>query len=282
MAGTTEADAAKARSGLLKALGEAMLGRPLTPEEDAGLLAACHALPPDPILNDVVKLLLQPTPAQVEALATTPEAHAAGVREVALRLSELVNGRLAGMFDSRSTLQLSPQGGVIDLSAAWSEPATRAPILAASLSWLTTALAQGSGHPTYVVVDEAWQVLERGIDFLRATAKLARSLGISLLLIMHHPADLSAAGDEGSAVARRAEALLSDVGTVVVFGDPTPIPPAVASALDLSERETELIKQFERGRCLVAIGSRHQLVDVVLSEQESRLTDTDTTMAQAV
>ena len=277
--GTAPEEAVSRRSTLLQALAESLLDRPLQPEELAGLTAACWCLPPDPVLSDVVDLLLRPTEAQAERLATTPDQHALAVREVGLALGRLLEGSLAGMFDGHSTIRLSGEGGVIDLSAAWSEPSTRAPILAASLSWLTQALASGAGHPTYVVVDEAWQVLTRhGVDFLRATMKLARGLGISSLLIMHHPSDLATAGDSGSVVARRAEGLLSDTGTVVIFGDQTPIPPEVATALGLSDREVELIHNLERGRCLVCVGQRHHLVDVVLTERERALADTDAVM----
>ncbi|MHB1763264.1 MAG: SCO6880 family protein [Acidimicrobiales bacterium] len=280
--GTSTDAATTMRANLLRSLLTSVLHRPLVIEEQAGVTEACRQLGPSPVLADVVELMLHPTEAQAAVLATTADRHADAIREAALALQTLTCGQLAGMFDGPSTVQLTGAGGIIDLSAAYSSNDSLPPVLSAATSWITTAVVGGGGVPTYIVVDEAWQVLGGGVDFLRASAKLSRSLGISLVLLMHHLADLGAAGDEGSATARRAEGLFADVETVAMFGDQLDPDHPAAQALGLSDRECELVTQLDRGRCLVASGGRHHLVDVVLTATEQNLTDTDAAMRAAI
>jgi energy-coupling factor transporter ATP-binding protein EcfA2 len=273
-------ETARQRSALLEALAGSELARPLTVRERAALYEAVRRLPARPVLGDVVDLLLDPPPEMATELASTPPALAEKVHEAALALRELVAGRLAGMFDRATNVQLGDRGGVIDLTAAYQDPATLGPILAASMAWILASLR--SGEPTYLVVDEAWAVLGAAADFLRASAKLARSLGVALVLVLHRLSDLAAAGDDGAAVAKRAAGLFQDVETRFLFAQPPAEAGLLAAALDLSDREVELLPDLGRGRCLAVVGGEHRLVDVVLTPGEAATTDTDAAMRRAL
>ena len=224
--------------------------------------------------------MLEPDQELALDLASSPEAVKAAIRPAALALQHLCQGRLAGMFDGQSTISLDARGGVIDLSATYSDTAALPPIMAATMSWLTAGMAGGGGR-SFLVVDEAWAVLSTGIDFLRSTAKLARSLGVSLILMMHRMSDLASAGDDSSAISKKAQGLFQDVESVFAFGQGANEAGALAAALELSDREAELLTQLGRGRCLAVVGNHHTLVDVVLTEREKQITDTDAAMRQA-
>ena len=274
-------EAAARRSQLLEALAAAELNRPLEIEEIRAIDAVCHRLPPTPTLVDAASSLLSPDVELAIDLASNPDAIKAAVRPAALALQHLCIGRLAGMFDGQSTTTLDARGGIIDLSATYSDASALPPIMAATMAWLTGSMASGDGEQSFLVVDEAWAVLATGIDFLRATAKLARSLGVSLILMMHRMSDLAGAGDDSSAIAKKASGLFQDVETVFAFGQPSGEANTLAQALELSDREAELLPQLGRGRCLAVVGKHHTLVDVILTERERQITDTDAAMRQA-
>lgn len=268
--------AAAARAELLLALGGSVLGRRPIIEESRAVEEVCLLLPPgEPVLADVVEGLLHPTAEVAAALATTPEALADAVRKMALALQSLLTGVLRGMFSGRSTVRLSPNGGIIDLSATYGHDDALAPLLAASIAWLTAALANGDRRPTLIVVDEAWKVMATGVDFLRSSAKLARQLSLSLVLLMHHLGDLASAGDAGSATSRRAEGLFADVGTVILFGEHLASDSPAIPALGLTEREVEEVARLQRNRALVVSGGQHRMVDTVQTAREARITYTD-------
>ena len=92
---------------------------------------------------------------------------------------------------------------------------------------------------------------------------------------------IAGAGDDSSAIAKKASGLFQDVETVFAFGQPSGEANTLAQALELSDREAELLPQLGRGRCLAVVGKHHTLVDVILTERERQITDTDAAMRQA-
>lgn len=278
-AGLGGEDLARHRSALVEALAAAELGRPLTVRERAAVDEACRLLPAEPVLGDVAALLLDPPAELAGELATSTSALAAEIREAGLAVHRLVAGRLRGMFDGRSTV-VAGAGGVIDLTAAYSDPGTLGPVLAAATAWIAASLR--TAEPTFLVVDEAWAVLSVMADFLRSSAKLSRSLGLSLVLVLHRVSDLAAAGDDSAAVTKRAAGLWQDVETRLIFAQQASEAALLGESLGLSAREVDLLPSLRRGRCLAVVGAEHHLVDVVLTDREAATTDTDVAMRAAL
>lgn len=269
------------RYDLLSALAEAYLRRALTPAEATGLDIIVRGLGASATLDDIPPRLATPERLVCDALVMDESSTIDALRELKLALESLTTGRLGGMFSGRSTILLdSDRGMIIDLSPVLNSSALPV-VLAAALTWLVSAVGTG-GTQTYLVVDEAWAVLgAQAVDFLRSVAKLARSLGISLVLILHRLSDFGASGDDSSAVAKKAEGLFADVETVFCFSQPEREARIASEALGLSPREADLLPQLQRGRCLVRCGQEHALVDVVLTSEDISLTDTDSRMVAA-
>ena len=202
---------------------------------------------------------------------------------MALALETLVSGHLRGMFDGRSTIDLgsAERGFVVDLHWAWSSEDTLAPVLAAALTAVASAIASAK-TPTCLVVDEAWAVLSGGVDYLRAVGKLARSLGVALVLVLHRLSDLGAAGDDASAIAKRAQGLFAEAETVVSFGQAPNDAAVLGQALDLSGREVEILSHLARGEALATVGATRRLVGIELSAAETATATTDSAMLAAI
>ncbi len=271
---------AQRRSTLLAALAASGVGRELNPSERAGIDVVVENLPHDAVLGDVVDLLLRPTVAMAESLSIDLPALKRECQDIALALRRLIKGDLAGMLDGKTTIEIdwSGPGLVIDLSALYRIPAALAPTMICATSWISSAIAT-VGLGKFLVIDEAWAVLkDETVSWLQSTVKLSRSLGVSVVMVVHRISDLRAAGDDDSAVAKRAAGLLSDTEVRILFGQSAQEIPLAQAALGLSSRECQLLGELPRGRCLWQIGQKRALVDVLLTDQEKKLTDTDSAM----
>ncbi len=272
---------ARRRAGVLGALGAVGLGRPLAPAEEAGLAEAARRLGRDALLPLVVEALLAPDAAFAAALGAEPGRVADELRDLGLALRGLTSGRLAGMLDAPSTVRLDASLGLhLDLSACWADRSILPAVMVAATSWITAALA-ADGPPTHLVVDEAWAVLSDRPElasWLAGVTKLARSLGVAPLFVAHRVTDLAAAGEDSSAAAKRARGLLEDTPTRVCFAAAPGEQAALADALGLAEDEVVLVSSLPRGRCLLVAGERRALVDVMLTDRERAICDTDQRM----
>jgi type IV secretory pathway VirB4 component len=225
--------------------------------------------------------LLDPDPEQAAEVRTDRAGLAHDGRSVALELRRLVEGDLAGMFDGPTSSGLRVDAPIValDLSAVFASPALSL-LMTCATGWLQAILGAPGGAKRLVVVDEAWAVLHdlATARWLQATFKLARSLGVVNVAVVHRLSDLRAAGDAGSAQQRLAEGLLADTETRVLFGQA----PAEASAsreqLHLTGRETELVASLPRGVALWKVGQRSFVVDHGVSPRELDLVDTDAAM----
>jgi len=276
-------DLAARRAGVAGALAAIGLRRPLTPGEEAALFEAAARLGENAVLGDLVAALLSPAADLAAALATTPDQLADQVRDVALALRNLSAGRLSGMLDGASTVRLADASGLhLDLSACYTDRSILAPVMAAALAWLTPRLA-GAGQK-FLLADEVWAILQDRPElatWLAATVKLARSLGVSSIFVAHRVSDLGAAGESASATAKRAEGLLADTQLRIVFAQAPGELPTLAAALGLDADELEIVRHLPRGRALIVVGDRRALWDVVLTERERQITDTDAAMRGA-
>jgi hypothetical protein len=303
------ADLELGRSTLLVALASAALRRPLAPREHAAAMVALQAatvrpsarlghrasmggrLPlharrtggigAEPLLQDVVVALLDPDPEQAREVGVPASVLAEEGRDLGLCLQRLVSGDLRGMFDGPTSPGVDPTASVVvvDLSSVYHSSGL-AVVMACAISWIQSVLAARERVPTILVLDEAWALLAdlATARFLQSSFKLARSLGVANLAVLHRISDLHAAGDGASEHARLAEGLLADVETVVCYGQP---PSEVAEAerlLGLGATESALLSQLGRGLALWRVGGRPYLVEHLLSSAERALVDTDARM----
>ena len=212
---------------LVIALGSTALTRPLTPLEHAALTLAL----------DHVRLRSNSAAERSgRGTALTDEAGSSGVadvgpelreasRDIALVLRRMCHGDLAGIFDGPTNVALDIDAPlvVLDLSEVYQRNREALPlVMCAATAWLQTAIA-GQGGRRYVVVDEAWALLNQPATarWLQQSYKLARAHGVANIAVLHRFSDLSAAGAAGSETVALARGLLSDVGTRVVYSQPT-------------------------------------------------------------
>jgi type IV secretory pathway VirB4 component len=277
-------DAWRRRSGLAGSLAASSLGRPLSPPERAALDLAVRAVAgriAQPTLADLVATLLDPDP----GLAATVRTDAAGLandgRLVALELRRLVEGDLAGMFDGPTSpgLRLDAPVVALDLSAVFASSAL-ALLMTCATGWLQAILAGPTGAQRLVVVDEAWAVLRdlATANWLQAMFKLARSLGVANVAVVHRLSDLRAAGAAGSAQQRLAEGLLADTETRVVFGQSPAEAETSGRLLRLTNAERDLVARLPRGVALWKVGQRSFLVEHFVAPTEAAFVDTDAAM----
>src|SRR4051794_38618248 len=271
----------RARVGVVVALAGGGLGRELSAEERAGITAAVTELGSDPVLADVAVRLLDPSAAMAAQLATTPERLAAAVRPAALELRRLLDGDLAGMVDGPSTVRLDPTGPgvVVDLSAVHGSDGL-IPVMVCAGLWLSALLDAGSPARRLLLVDEAWALLHSAATtgWLQSISKLARRHGIALITVVHRLSDLSGQADAGTAIAARAQGLLADAETKVVYRQAPSERALATELLGLTGAETDLACRLARHRALWLVGSHAAVVDHVLAPDEVDLVDTDARM----
>src|SRR4051812_4966403 len=277
---------------LLQAITAGALHRALEPEEEAGLREALRTINAqehaEPTLPRVVDVLLRPTDAMAERLATSAPELAHAIRQAALGLQRLCEGDLRGMFDGPTTpgLDIDARFVCLDLSAVYDSSALGI-LMTCAAAWLR-AMVGGQRHDPdcvggaklHVVVDEAWRIFSNlGIgEWLQDSFKHSRAYGIQNVVVMHRLSDLRAAGSEGSREARLAEGLLADAETRVIYAQPTDELERTRELLGLTETELELLPTLRRGEALWKVGQRSFLVYHRLSSFEARLVDTDARM----
>ncbi len=199
-------------------------------------------------------------------------------RALALTLRRFVVGDLAGLFDGDDEpLTLDGDLVVLDLSAQWSSDT----MAVAALSAVAAAqrVAQ-SGVASYVVLDEAWALLSdpHALAWLRGSWKLARSRGISHVLVVHRWGDVDAVGDHGSQQRERARGLLRECETAWLFRQPPDEVRDMAAALALGAIEGRILANLDRGQALVRYGRHRSVVRITPDEIDRGLIDTDAAM----
>jgi type IV secretory pathway VirB4 component len=273
-----------ARQSLAAALVTAVLGRPLDSTEDALLGWAVQTLAATGqpfVLRDVVTAVQNP-PAELQAMAQlTPLELGRAASPVVFALDKLCSRTLRGMFDGPTTvgtLWSTGPGIVVDLSAVYGDREALPLVMMAATSWLTAVLQRAADRRVIQVIDEAWAAVRYGARHFQSSLKLARTYGASTWLLCHRPSDLTAQADDGTADAKIAAGLLSDLQTRVLMRQPTDQIPVAAELFALSEREAEIVGQLVRGRALWRLQNRGAVVQQVLTRRELTLFDTDAAM----
>jgi type IV secretory pathway VirB4 component len=118
------------------------------------------------------------------------------------------------------------------------------------------------------------------VRWLSALVKMARALGVCVVLISQFLSDLHAVGALGSEQRQLATNLLSDCETRIFFRQPTDQLPAMRDLLALTEPECEVIPELARGRSLWIVGEEHRaVVDHLLTDYElEQFASTDAAM----
>lgn len=279
---------------LLLAVAAAALGRPLTPEEQAAMREALDVVGVgargEPTLPEIVALLLRPTSAMAERLATRVDDLARAARQAALGLQRLCEGELRGMFDAPTSpgLRIDGRAVVLDLSAVYHSTALGI-LMACAAAWQRAAIAEQharadrEGRPAPKVInvaDEAWKILAvPGIgEWLQDSFKRSRAYGIQNVIVMHRLSDLSAAGAAGSREVALAEGLLHDTQTRVVYAQYEDEIPRVRDALGLTSVEADILSDLDPGIALWKVGRRSFLVQHRYGPDEAPLIETDARM----
>ncbi|HET7690751.1 MAG TPA: ATP-binding protein, partial [Nocardioidaceae bacterium] len=146
-------------------------------------------------------------------------------------------------------------------------------------SWLAATLHRTDDRRVIQVIDEAWAAVRHGARHFQGSLKLSRTYGVSTWLVCHRPDDLTAQADDGTAVAKIAAGLLSDIQTRIILRQPPDQVAAAAELFALTERERDWIRHLARGRGLWRLQNHGAVVQTVLTEREKHICNTDTAMA---
>ena len=273
-----------ARQTLTSQLVCGVLGRDLSPLEDAVLGWAIEQRCRSRVaftLRDLCSEILDPPDELVRLSRHTPLELARATAPVTFALDKLCSRTLRGMFDTETTVAVDWDHGpgvVLDLSAVYSNSDALPLVMVAATHWLAGALR---GHPqrrSIQVVDEAWAAVRYGAAYFQSSLKLSRTYGVATVLVCHRPSDLTAQSDDGTASAKIAAGLLSDIQTRVLLRQPPEQLAAAAEMFDLSERERTWLGQLVQGRAIWRIGARSAVVQMILTPAERALFDTDQAM----
>jgi hypothetical protein len=274
------------RTGLLAALAEATLGRPLGPTERSALDAAltdADSRTHTPVLPMVVDALLEPGGA---SRGSTVEQLQADGRDAGHALTRLVRGDLAGLFDGPTTVTFDPGAPMLslDLSAVSGSDTLLGLVMTCASTWMEAALADPAGGQRLVVYDEAWRLLAQPALLARMQAqwKLSRAWGLANLMVVHRLSDLDAVGDHGTAARSLAQGLLADTATRILYNEPYEEARAAAKLLGLTDVQAAQLPDLARGEGLWRINERAFVVRHLCTPDELTTFDTDSRMLRAI
>lgn len=270
------------RMGLLAALAQSTLGRPLRPTErtalDAALDGACRSSS-TPILPMVVDHLHSPPTGY--SGSSTAELTADG-REVAHALGRLVRGDLAGLFDGPSTVRFDPSLPMLSLDVSHISGSDQllGLVMACTSAWMEASLADPAGGQRLVVYDEAWRLLAHPSLLARMQAhwKLSRAWGLANLMIVHRLSDLDAVGDAGSEARGLAQGLLGDTATRILYNQPHDEATAAGKVLGLTATQIRQLPDLSQGEGLWKVNQRAFVVRHICTPDELALSDTNARM----
>lgn len=274
------------RLALMRALLASAVSRPPTQAESNALEEAIieqdEIYGSDLLLSHVVDAMLNPSQTMASRLVTTTDTLAREIRDGAYGLRRLVKGDLKGMFDGPTNINLTldGNGAIIDLSAVYGQDAL-GPVMAAASTWLMHAIS-ASKRKKLLVLDEAWAVLANPsvVAWLQGVNKLARSLAVSLVIVMHRISDLSSQSESSSASSKQATGFLADTETQVIFRQPDAERQNLSQVLALSSREISFVTNMPPFHALWRIGKERALVQHIVTREEMIMADTDSAMVE--
>lgn len=273
-----------ARQGLAVQLVAGVLGRDLTPIEDAVLGWAIERRSRTLLgftLRDLCAEVSDPPDELVQLSRLSPHELARATAPVAFALDKLCARTLRGMFDGETNVDIDwghGPGVVLDLSAVYGNSEALPLVITAATHWLSGALQGRPTRRSVQLIDEAWAAVRHGASYFQSSLKLSRAHGVATVLVCHRPSDLTAQSDDGTAASKIAAGLLSDIQTRVLLRQPPEQIPAAAEMFDLTERERGWLSQLVPGRAIWQIGARSAVVQTILAGNERILFNTDQAM----
>lgn len=206
--------------------------------------------------------------------AATDDYERAALR-VRFTIEELLE-TYGSMFDGETStdINLNEKLTTFDVSQLPdSGPAVPA-VVGVAHGWLMGTLRRNRGLTTHFVAEEGWHLLNgpNAAVIGGANVKLARGLGLVMVIALHKPADIQ--------LNVAAEPVLAEAQTVHVFANARREDARrVTELFDLDDNSEELIMQLPKGHHLLKIGSRAEIhVRHVRSRIERELTNTDAAM----
>lgn len=266
------------RQDLLRAITQSALGRDLEAVEVTALFAALDAAvrtTETPTLPAVTAALHDPL---CDVPGSTKAQLLADGRQAAHALNRLVSGDLAGLFDGPSTARFDPNLPMVtlDLSRISGSDQLIALVVTCASSWMEAALQDPESPQRFIVYDEAWRTLREPSLLARMQSqwKLARSLGISNMMVIHALSDLDAVGEANSQSRNLALGLLRDCSTKVIYAQEPDQVERTCAGLGLSSAEGAELTRLRRGEALWRVGQdrsfivNHHITAGSSSEQE--------------
>lgn len=252
------------RQDLLKAITQSTLGRDLESVEVTALFAALDAAvrtTDTPTLPSVTTALHDPP---VDVPGSTKAQLLADGRQAAHALNRLVSGDLAGLFDRPSTTRFDPTLPMItlDLSRISGSDQLIALVVTCASTWMEAALQDPESPQRFIVYDEAWRTLREPSLLARMQSqwKLARSLGIANMMIIHALSDLDAVGEANSQSRNLALGLLRDCSTKAIYAQEPDQIDRTCTGLGLSSAEGAELTRLRRGEALWRVGQERSFI----------------------
>jgi type IV secretory pathway VirB4 component len=237
------------------------------------------------VIDELFAGLASPRPLRLlralyEAVEPQIAAQRASVeRGLALTFYRFIHGDLAGLFDGDGEpMVFRGDLVVLDLSAQWSSQSLS--VAALSAVGAAQQVVAGAGALGYLVLDEAWALLgdDHALRWLQGSWKLARSRGLSHVLVLHRWSDAGAAGDDGTMQRARALGLLRECETSWLFRQPPDEALVMAEALGLHGREQQYLVALPKGVALVRYGAHRSIVRFTPDGRDLDIIDTDGAM----
>ncbi len=279
-AGMDAAAAADHRMRATRVLLEIVAERKLTDTELLALSRATTNLPDDARLSDVRERVARPQGGSASDLAELVEAG----RTLLPPLTRITtpDSTYARLLDRPSTVRFDPKAPLFVVSLGDLEVTSdlRECVIAAAQSWIHAATTAQSGK-RILILDEAWQLLKYEAAALAHAERLrlARAYGLSTVMILHRPADISMFGEPGSTHRASVEAVfnLSDVHIIGKLNYEDAID--AQRLLHLNDVETTAIRTARTGQLLWSVesaqgGRTSWLVHTKRTEGEAALWNT--------
>lgn len=209
-----------------------------------------------------------------------------GTRLLRNALLQLVKGRLSGLFDTETTVEIDWNAPIQSLSLsrldALGDEAVGIALTCVN-SWGRGMRELAAREDVRIVIrDEAWRQFRLGVDAIKsfdADLRFSRGKGDEggdiQFAVMHKPSDLLSVGDQGSQAAMIAKDLLELADVKILHGQKPSVAGELDEMLGLGPVAKDLITGWamqDKGRAVWSIGDRIHQVSTLLHPIERQLT----------